>query len=236
MTLREGPEPARRFRSVVLWGTILLCAAPLSCSRRGGKNPFKSSHSETLVEGKGVGDLRIDETTIDRAVATSGATREPRAVGDRGVMELWAPRFHLSFVPPADGQGRPTLYAVRVPLQEDAYLGKTSKGIGLLDSREAMLEAYGPPDAEWVQTGDTLHYYQQGVVFATASPRDLPANLYGQARAALGKSPSEKPEARLVTSIVVVRPFRVLEAASTSMAGQQVISGPPKTDLLVSPY
>jgi hypothetical protein len=40
----------------------------------------------------------------------------------------------------------------------------------------------------------------------------------------------------VVTAIMVVRPFRVLEGAKAAMARQQVISTRPKTDLLVSEY
>jgi hypothetical protein len=118
----------------------------------------------------------------------------------------------------------------------EVYLGKTSKGIGFLDSADAMREAYGPPDAEWTQMSQRLHYYQQGVVFITQHPRQISPAVYAKARAALGKQPSEAPDAAVVTGITVVRPFTVTKAAERLMAGQQVVSGPPETDLLVSPF
>ena len=115
-------------------------------------------------------------------------------------------------VPPADGQGPPRLYAVRAPLRDNVYLGKTSKGIGFLDSADAMHEAYGPPDAEWVQMDQRLQYYQQGVIFATQHPKMIAPAVYATARAALGKQPSEAPDAAVVIGRPITMPVRSLNA------------------------
>ena len=235
MTLRERSERERHFRSVILWGAIVLCAPSVSCSRgkatkagAAGTNAATASRSDAFVEGTGVGILRIGEATVaDAATRLGVSAAEARAIGSRGVVELRTPLFQLSFVPPADGQGPPRLYAVRAPLQENGYLGKTSKGIGFLDSADAMRAAYGPPDAEWVQSDQRLHYYQQGVIFATQHPKQISPAVYAKARAALGKQPSEAPDAAVITGIMVVRPFTVSKGATQVTAGQQVLSGPP---------
>jgi hypothetical protein len=148
------------------------------------------------------------------------------------------PYFQLSFVPPADGAGPQKLYAVRAPLRDDVYEGKSSKGIGFLDSAEAMREAYGPPAAVWVSmNSERTHYYpEQGVIFTTRHPKQIPAPLFAKARAALDKEPAEAPDAAVVTGIMVVRPFTVSQAGRPVMAGQQVLSTRPTTDLLVSEF
>jgi hypothetical protein len=145
-----------------------------------------------------------------------------------------SPFFRISFIPPAGG-GVPKLYAVWANLRDDVYKGKTSKGIGFLDTLEAVHAAYGQPEAEWVTTNDRIHYYpQQGVIITTRHPNDIrPRELYGKARAALGKEPVDGP---VVTAMMVVRPFNVLQGAETTMARQQVVSTRPKTDLLVSEF
>jgi hypothetical protein len=225
-------------RTMTVWGAIVLCAPVVSCSRGGSSGAVSVSRAEALVEGTSVGALRIDEATpADAETAFGVSAAEARAVGSRGVVEMRTPLFHLSFVPPADGQGPPRLYAARAPLREDVYEGKTSRGIGFLDSADAMREAYGPPDAEWIQmNGERLHYYQQGVIFTTQHPKLIPPAVYAKARAALGKEPSEEPAAHVVTAIMVVRPFMVTKAGTRLTAGQQVISRAPETDLLVSAF
>jgi hypothetical protein len=242
------PESAgfgHRFASTLLWA-IALCALSVSCSRRGTTKSDGAgatgtaatvSRSDTFVEGTGLGGLRIGETTVDSAATALGVSAaDARAIGNRGVQEMKAPRsIHAFFVPPSDGQGLPRLYAVQLFLDDDVYQGKTSKGIGFLDSADAMREAYGPPDAEWIGQLEHIHYYQQGVIFHTRHPTQIPAPLYAKARAALGKNPSEGPRDRVVTGIMVVRPFTVTKAADRLMAGQQVVTGPPETDLLVGP-
>jgi hypothetical protein len=153
-------------------------------------------------------------------------------------LEFRRPPLGFWFLKPAEGQGPPRLYAVRTLLYDDCYRGKTSKGIGILDSLEAVTAAYGPSEAEWVGMNEHMHYYgQQGVIFTTQHPKEIQPALYAKARAATGKeAASEAPRSRVVTAIMVVRPFRVLEGAKTAMARQQVISTRPKTDLLVSEY
>jgi hypothetical protein len=229
----DGSKFERPLWLVILWGAIVLCMPSLSCSRG------LSSTNTTLLEGTGLEDLRIDEATVANAASGLGAsTADARSIGERGVVELRTPRLLvLSFVPPATGQGSPRLYAVRASLWEPVYTGHTSKGIGFLDSVEAVHEAYGLPDTVWVHLdGQRQHYYQQGVIFTTQHPKLIPPKIYAQARAALGKQPGEGPNAHVVTGIMVVRPFTVTKAAETRMARQQVISSRPETDLLVSEF
>jgi hypothetical protein len=153
-------------------------------------------------------------------------------------VELRTPQLLvLSFVPPADGQGGPRLYAVRVGLWEPVYTGTTSKGIGLLDSVERIREVYGEPATVWVRPSARSHYFpEQGVIFTTAHPKDLPPTIYDRARAALGKTPDEGPTANVVNMMMVVRPFTVIEAAEPVMFRQQAVSTRPKTDLLISEF
>ncbi len=223
---------------MTVWGAIVLCAPVVSCSRGGSSSAVTASRAEALVEGTSVGALRIDEATVEDAATAFGVSAaEARAVGSRGVVEMRTPLFELSFVPPADGQGPPRLYAARAPLRENVYEGKTSRGIGFLDSADAMREAYGPPDGEWIHmSGERLHYYQQGVIFTTQHPKLIPPAIYAKARSALGKEPSEEPAAHVVTGIMVVRPFTVRKAGTERTAGQRVISSAPETDLLVSAF
>jgi hypothetical protein len=221
----------------ILWGAIALCAPSVSCSLGGSLNPFKASRTEPMVEGTSIGPLRIGEATMVEATKAFPTDRAPRAVGDGGLVQLSTPMFELSFVPPPDGQGQRTLYAARAPLKEDGYLGKTSKGIGFLDSVDAMRAAYGPPDAEVIGLFDNTYYYQQGVIFTARHPKEIqPPALYAQVRAELGTQPSEAPDAQVITGIMVVRPFTILEAPTTVTSHQRVLSIQPKTDLLVSPF
>lgn len=99
---------------------------------------------------------------------------------DSGLVEMRTPQLlRLSFLPPESGQGPPRLYAVRVGLWVPVYTGKTSKGIGFLDTLDAAHAAYGPSDAVWVGMKDQLHYYgQQGVIITTEHPMDIPPNIY----------------------------------------------------------
>jgi hypothetical protein len=157
---------------------------------------------------------------------------------DSGLVELRKPPFFvLSFLPPPGGQGPPRLYAIRAVLWDPPYTTKTSKGIGFLDSVERMHEVYGEPATVWVSQNHSIHYYpQQGVIFETTHPRDLPPKIYAQARAALGKAPDEGPTGSVVTQMMVVRPFTVIEGAEPAMVRQQVVSTRPKTDLLVPEF
>lgn len=157
---------------------------------------------------------------------------------DNGLVEMRTPQLlRLSFLPPESGHGPPRLYAVRVRLWEPVYTGKTSKGIGFLDTLDVVHAAYGPSDAVWVGMNDQLHYYgQQGVIITTRHPRDVSPQIYAQARAALGKQPDDGPHAQVVTAIMVVPPFTVTKAPEVAMARQQVISTRPETTLRISEY
>lgn len=213
------------------WCVIVLCAAAVSCSRGGGK--LAAGRDDTLLEGAGIGGLRIDQATIAEMQSTYGES-EPSTLSTASALDFRRPPLGFWFLKPAEGQGPPRLYAVRTLLYDDCYRGKTSKGIGILDSLEAVRAAYGPSEADYVGMNEHMHYYgQQGVIFTTQHPKEILPALYAKARAATGKQPTETVHSRFVTAIMVVRPFNVLEGAKTIMAGQQVISTRPKTDLLV---
>jgi hypothetical protein len=232
----------------LLCGAIALCAlVSVSCSRRGTKGGTASggagssaasvSQSDTFAEGTSLGPLRIDETTVPSAAKSLGLTEaDARPAGQHGELEMKVRWIRASFVPPSAGQGGLRLYAVLVYLGDDIHQGKTTKGIGFLDSADAMRAAYGPPDAEWITGREHIHYYQQGVIFQTQHPSQIPAPLYAKAKAALRKEPSEGPNDRVVTAIMVVRPFTVKGAAQRAMGTQLDVTGPPETDLLISPF
>ena len=227
----------------VKWCVIVLCAAALSCSGGGGTRPGAgnegrpaAARDDTLMEGTGIGALRIDQATIVEMQGTYGKS-EATTFSTAAALEFRRPPLGFWFLKPAEGDGPPRLYAVRTLLYDDCYRGQTSKGIGIFDSLEAVQAAYGPSEAEWVGMNERMHYYgQQGVIFTTQHPKEILPALYAKARAATGKEPSEAPDSAVVTAIMVVRPFTVLEAAAPAMARQQVISTRPKTDLLVSEY
>jgi hypothetical protein len=213
---------------------LVLCAAAVSCSRGGGPTAA-AVRDDTLFEGAGIGALRIDEATLAQMQSAYGES-EPSTFSTATALEFRRPPLGFWFLKPEDGQGPPKLYAVRTLLYDECYRGQTSKGIGILDSLEAVHAAYGPSEAEWVGMNERMHYYgQQGVIFTTQHPKQILPALYAKARAATGKEPaSEGPDSAVVTAILVVRPFSVLEAAKPTMARQQVISTRPKTDLLIS--
>jgi hypothetical protein len=213
--------------------------ASAACSRgRGTKEdgsakPRVAARDDTLVEATGIGSLRIDEATVAEMQKQYGVS-EPTTFSTATAKEYRRPPLGFWFVAPADGQGPPRLYAVRTLLWDDVYKGRTSKGIGILDSLDAVRAAYGEPDAEWIRMNERVHYYgRQGVIFTTQHPRDVRPALYAKARAATGKEPSDATGSAVVTEIMVVRPFSVLEAAQPAGAGQQVISTAPKTDMLI---
>ena len=243
MASRERSAIERRRRAVLVWGAVVLCATAVSCSRgrRTAKAKAKAaeaSTSGTLIEGTGLGTLRIDEATVASVADAFGAPiTDARTVGSRGEVQLSARPFTAFFMPPANGQGPPRLYALRaVAFYEDKpYTGRTSKGVGLLDSIDAMTGAYGPPDAEWIGQTEHIEYYQQGVIFATAYAKGITPALFTKAQAALGKPPGEAPDGSVVTCIAVVRRFTVSKAAERLTSGQQVLSAPPQTDLLDNP-
>ena len=215
------------------WCVIVLCAAAVSCSRGGGTMPA-AARDDTLLEGTGIGGLRIDEATIAEMQSIYGES-EASTLSTASALDFRRPPLGFWFLKPAEGEGPPRLYAVRTLLYDDCYRGKTSKGIGILDSLEAVRAAYGPSEAEYVGMNEHMHYYgQQGVIFTTQHPKEILPALYAKARAVTGKEPSEAVDSRVVTAIMVVRPFNVLEQAKPAMARQQVISTRPKTDLLIS--
>jgi hypothetical protein len=129
-----------RLRSTVLWGSVVLCAA--ACSRGNGASSGGvgllggSTGTDLLIEGTGLETLRIDEATVaDAADRLRLAPAEWTRTFDNGLVEMRTPQLlRLSFLPPESGQGPPRLYAVRAGLWEPVYTGKTSKGIGFLDS------------------------------------------------------------------------------------------------------
>lgn len=221
------------------WCVIVLCLSALSCSRGGDTKAGDAARpaavrDDTLVEGTGIGALRIDQATLAEMQGVYG-TSEPTTFSTPTALEFRRPPLGFWFLKPADGQGEPRLYAVRTLLYDECYGGKTSRGIGILDPLEAVVAAYGPSDAEYVGMNEHKHYYgQQGVIFTTQHPKEILPALYAKARAVTGKEPSETPTSRFVTAILVVRPFNVLEAPQTTMARQQVLSTRPKTDLLVA--
>jgi hypothetical protein len=222
----------RRLASGLLWGVAVLSATALSCSR------VATARTDTLFEATGLATLRIDEATVAKAAGALGVSAaDARPVGDGRVVELRVPPFLvLSFAVP-EGGGEARLYAARAALWEPVYTGKTSKGIGFLDSVETMHEVYGPPETVWVSQNESVHYYpEEGVIFRTVHPRDFPKQIYAKARAALGKEPDEGPTAHVVVAIMVVRPFTVTKAAERAMVRQQVVSTRPETDLLVSVF
>lgn len=249
---RSPVASCRRPRSHVLpWAAAILCAAGVSCSRGGTKPDAGASPAEdagasaseavsddTLFEGTGVGALRIDEATMDDVVSAYGLS-SPITRSNGSTLQMSTSQIPLVFwfVTPADGQGPQRLYAVRHLLYDDVYMGKTGRGIGILDSLDAVRAAYGEADADWVATFEQVHYYgQQGVIFTTRHPKEIRPEIYTKALAALGKEAIEEtPHSRVVTGIAVVRPFTV-DPGTTMTAGQRVMTTTPKTDLLVSPF
>jgi hypothetical protein len=79
-------------------------------------------------------------------------------------------------------------------------------------------------------------YGKQGVIFTTNHPKEIRPVVYAKAVAALGKTPGESPRSRVVTGIMVVRPFTVSDPGTTMTAGQRVMTTRPKTDLLIAPF
>ena len=215
-------------------GVFVLSAVSVACSGGMGTN---STQSNLLLEGAGLEKLPIGEATVADAASHLGLdVAEWTKTSDNGLVEMRTPELlRLSFLPPESGQGEPVLYAVRANLWEPVYTGKTGKGIGFLDSFEAVRAAYGPSDAEWIRMDSRIHYYaQHGVLIITRHPIDIPPKIYAAARAALGKQPDDGPEAAVVTGIIVVPSFTVTKAAETAMARQQVISTRPETTLRIA--
>jgi hypothetical protein len=218
--------------SLVLGGAVVSFAASVACS-----SARTSARTDVLLEGEGLETLRIDVATVEAAATLLGLSQAEWTKTDPdGLVEMRTPQLlRLCFLPPESGEGQPLLYAVRANLWEPVYTGKTSKGIGFLDSLEDVREAYGESDAEWVRTNSRVHYYaEQGVIITTQHPSDIQRKIYDQARAALGKQPDEGPEAHVVTGIIVVSPFMVTKAAETAMQRQQVISTRPETTLRIA--
>ena len=154
------------------WCVIVLCAAAVSCSRGGGTISV-AARDDTLFEGTGIGGLRIDEATLAEMQSAYGES-EPSTLSTATALEFRRPPLGFWFLKPAEGDGPPRLYAVRTLLYDDCYRGKTSKGIGILDSLEAVRAAYGPPEAEYVGMNEHVHYYgQQGVIFTTQHPKEI---------------------------------------------------------------
>ena len=134
-------------RMMTKWCVIALCAAALSCSRGGGARPDAGDEAEpadrneaepsaarddTLVEGTGIGELRIDEATIEEMQSTYGKSAAS-TLSTATALDFRRPPLGFWFVKPVEGQDPPRLYAVRTLLYDDCYRGTTSKGIGILD-------------------------------------------------------------------------------------------------------
>jgi hypothetical protein len=223
-------------RITVLLGVVVASGISVGCS--GGIGVSRAqAQTNLLIEGTGLETLRIGEATVADAASLFGLPeKEWTKTSNNGLVEMRTPQLlRLDFLPPEGGQDAPVLYAVRANLWEPVYTGKTGKGIGFLDSLEAVHAAYGPSDAEWVRMNSRTHYYAQlGVIITTRHPTDIPPKIYAAAVAALGKEPDDGPEAAVVTGIIVVPPFTVTKAAETAMARQQVISTRPETTLRIA--
>ena len=225
-----------RQRSLI--GAALLGALALgACNRAGAK--AQKLRGQPLLEGRGLSTLVIDQTTLAEAALVLGVDpKEASRPSQTGAIELHTPLLKLAFLPGADDPSVPRLYAITATLKKDGQLGKTEKGVGPLDPRSKIEEAYGPPQGEWVQMNQRLLYYEQGVIFTVQHPKqmNLPPGDYEALCKELDQQPKEEPSSTFVTAIMVVRPFSVLAPAERAVSGQRVVSGPPETDLRVSAF
>ena len=221
-------------RTAVLRGVFVLSAVSVACS---GGMSANSTPTNLLLEGAGLERLRVGEATVADAASGFGLdVAEWTKTSQNGLVEMRTPQLlRLDFLPPESSEGPTVLYAVRANLWEPVYTGKTSKGIGFLDSLEDVRAAYGPSDAEWIRMNSRIHYYaQHGVIFTTRHPIDIPPKVLAAARAALGKETDDGPNAAFVTGIIVVSPFTVTKAAEHAQVRQQVISTKPETTLRIA--
>lgn len=182
----------------------------------------------TLQEGRGIESLVLGTTTLSQAVKTlGGAAGEPSTSSTDAQLEALPLRLQFAA---AEGGGEPVLETIYTSRTENKTMpnweGKTSRGIGLLDSVEKMHTAYGEPDAEWRQSWARVYYYKSGVLFSV----EHPSRVRGY------EGPPPTPTSGVITSLAVTLPFEVLEPAKEAMhSGQLSVTGPPKTSLRHSP-
>src|SRR5688572_615211 len=116
-----------------------------------------------LEEGRGLGALDVDKTTLKKARKLLGpaAPRDPNVTPIKTQLE--AGPLLLWFVKP-QGSDDPVLQAIVAERThyKPNYLGKTSRGIGLLDTRDKMLSIYGEPDYVQNGTSESVYYYEEG--------------------------------------------------------------------------
>ena len=138
--------------------------------------------------------------------------------------------LRLIFAAPEAG-GEAVLYAIRTARipnpQYPQWKGRSSRGIGFLDSEEKVRAAYGPPAAEWHRSfGGRALYYTSGVVFVL----EHPSKITGY------EGPPPSPTSGHVTEMWVTVPFQVVEAPQAVSPGQLLVTTPPRTTLRISPF
>lgn len=202
------------------WVLLALLAA-------GGCGGSAIDTDATLVEGRGIEPhLILGTTTLTQAKSVIGeTTSQPSTSGQATEWDIGAYRLHF-FSP--NGGTEPVLHAItgmrRNNPQMPNFSGETGRGIGFLDSDEEMRAAYGPPAAEWIQTGGRVFYYPDGAVFYA----EHPSSITGY------DGPPPTPTGLNITRITVTVPFQILEAPEAARSGQLNVTSPPKTSLPVS--
>lgn len=185
----------------------------------------------TLIEGRGVEpDMIIGTTTLSQARAALG--RAAGEVHTSGIeTSMSAGPLQLTFINPQTGSD-PVLYAIRtvwIPNPNypfPKWKGKTSRSIGLLDSAEKLLAAYGQPATDWHSSGQgRFLYYPNGMIVTVEHPSRI-SNYEG---------PAPTDSSANVVAFYITPPFQILEHSRPVHSGGMIFRMPPKTSLIISP-
>lgn len=145
--------------------TIISLALFSHCGQKTSSEVVEVDYS--IIEGQGIGQFRVNETTLDDITRTLGNTYETVLYED-GRLEFNYKDLGLAFY--YDSKKTITVILLRQP-----FSGQSNKGIGMNSTLDDVIKAYGPP--EWstpCKTCDTWTARYEGIEFVIDRDKALP--------------------------------------------------------------
>lgn len=164
-------------------------------------------YNAPMTEGQGMESLVLGKTTLNEAKKVLGDSARVYTLPERIVVEATPLKLNFSL---GYGENEPVLQNIVAEKNslpgKISYAGKTSRGIGLLDTLEKMESVYGKADHMADTHPDRIYYYKSGVIFEIRY-----ANMVYRY-----DGPVVGPNTMVVTSIAVTPPFEVVPAPGGS--------------------
>jgi hypothetical protein len=143
---------------------LLLVLLSLACAADAREANLARYAGETLTPGQGVGALTVGVTTLAEVLALFGETNAFEH-GESTSVHHFANGLSITTEPARDPRGViRTISAKRESIfGGKGWSGRTDEGVGLGDTREAVLAAYGEP-SDFGSLKSLLHY-ESGITF-----------------------------------------------------------------------